>query len=250
MKLAGKVAVVTGGGSGIGRASAELFASEGAMVLVADSDAEAGEDAASSIRNAGHEARFFPVDVSHMIQVTSMVAASVQTYGKLDILFNGAGILAFGAAVETDESTWSRVIAVNLTGTFLCCKAALPLMIERGGGAIVNVSSSTGAHDACARAVAYVASKGGVAMLTKSLAVDYAKDNIRVNAICPGPTDTAMLRRNMTPEQLKTFAASFPMRRLGRADEIAQCALFLASDAASFVTGSLLAVDGGQTAEV
>jgi NAD(P)-dependent dehydrogenase (short-subunit alcohol dehydrogenase family) len=139
---------------------------------------------------------------------------------------------------------------INLTGVFLCSKAAIPAMIERGGGAIINMSSSTGAHDGNANAAAYVTSKGGVTLLTRCMAIDHAKDNIRVNAIAPGPTDTPMLRAAMSPEQMAAFAATFPARRLGRPEEIAHAALFLASDEASFVTGAVLAVDGGQTAQV
>src|SRR5262249_49487925 len=140
--------------------------------------------------------------------------------------------------------------AVNLTGTFLCCREVLPHMIARGHGSIINVASTTGSHDACAHAVAYVASKGGVTLLTRAMAIDHAKQGIRINALCPGPTDTAMLRKAKPPADLDAFAKTFPMARLGRPEELAHAALFLASDEASFVTGALLHVDGGQTAEV
>jgi len=139
---------------------------------------------------------------------------------------------------------------INLTGVFLCSKAVIPHLIERGGGAIINMSSSTGAHDGNENAAAYVTSKGGVTLLTRCMAIDHAKDNIRVNAIAPGPTDTPMLRGAMSPEQLAAFATTFPMKRLGRPEELAHAALFLASDEASFVTGAVWAVDGGQTAQV
>jgi meso-butanediol dehydrogenase/(S,S)-butanediol dehydrogenase/diacetyl reductase len=158
--------------------------------------------------------------------------------------------LAFGSALETDEKTWNRVMAVNLSGTFWCCKAVLPQMIKRGGGSIINVSSSTGAHDAKGNTVAYVTSKGGVALMTKAMAIDHAKANVRINALCPGPTDTPMLRSVLSLEQMDAFAATFPMGRMGRPEELAYAALFLASDEASFVTGAMMAVDGGQTAEV
>ncbi|HWP47029.1 MAG TPA: glucose 1-dehydrogenase [Candidatus Limnocylindrales bacterium] len=250
MRLKDKVAIITGGGSGIGRATAELFAREGARITVADSQSYAGQQTVQSIKNTGGEALFVEVDVSDFTQVQRMVETTLDAYGGIDILFNGAGILTFGTVLTTDEKTWNRVISVNLTGTFLCCKAVLPHMIRRGGGSIINVSSSTGAHDAAKNTVAYVTSKGGVALLTKAMAIDHAKDKIRVNALCPGPTDTPMLREVLSPKELEAFAATFPMGRLGRPEELAYAALFLASHESSFVTGALLAVDGGQTAEI
>ena len=167
-----------------------------------------------------------------------------------DILCNAAGILDHGTIPETSEEIWARVICVNLTGTFLCCQAVLPHMIEQGSGSIINVASTTGAHDACARAAAYVSSKGGVTLLTRAWPSITPRQGIRVNALCPGPTDTPMLRKAMTPEQLEAFAKTYPMGRLGRPEELANAALFLASDEASFVTGTAFYVDGGQTAEI
>jgi NAD(P)-dependent dehydrogenase (short-subunit alcohol dehydrogenase family) len=250
MRLKDKVAIITGGGSGIGRASAELFAREGAKVVVADFNEKAGQEAVAAIRQAGGEAIFVPVDVSDSAQVQRLVDTTLQAYGGIDILVNNAGILLFGTALDTSLQDWERVIAINLTGTFLVSKAVLPHMIARGGGSIVNLTSSTGAHDAAANTVAYVTSKGGVALLTRAMAIDHAKHNVRVNAVAPGPTDTPMLRDAMSPEQLDAFAATFPMGRLGRPEELARAILFLASDEASFVTGAILAVDGGQTAQV
>lgn len=249
-RLQGKVAIVTGGGSGIGRATAELFAKERARVVVADYKADTGLETVQRIQNAGGVALFVEVDVSNSTQVQHMVETTLHTSGSIDILLNGAGILQFGTVLTTDENTWNRVIAINLTGTFLCCKAVLPHMIQRGGGSIINISSSTGAHDAAKNIAAYVTSKGGVALLTKAMAIDHAKDKVRVNALCPGPTDTPMLREALSPKELEAFAATFPMGRLGRPEELAYAALFLASDESSFVTGALLAVDGGQTAEI
>jgi meso-butanediol dehydrogenase/(S,S)-butanediol dehydrogenase/diacetyl reductase len=250
MRLAGKVAIITGGGSGIGRATAQLFTREGAKVVVADYNAEAGENTVQAIQDSGGEAIFVKVDVSDAEQVQHMVQTALEAYGGIDILFNNAGILLFGTILNTDPKDWNRLMSINLNGVFLCSKAVIPHMIERGGGSIINTSSSTGAHDVAANIAAYVTSKGGVTLLTKAMAVDHAKDHIRVNAIAPGPTDTPMLRENMSPEELANFAATFPMKRLGWPEELAYAALFLASDEASFVTGAVLAVDGGQTAQV
>lgn len=250
MRLADKVAIVTGGGSGIGRATAELFAREGAKVVVADHNADLGQGTVQMIKGAGGDAIFAAVDVSDSDRVQHMVKRTLDAFGGIDILVNNAGVLLFGTILDTDEEAWSRLMSINLTGTFLCSKAVLPHMIERGGGSIINVTSSTGAHDAGPNHAAYISSKGGVALLTKAIAIDHADENVRVNAIAPGPTDTPMLRDNLSQEELDAFAATFPMKRLGRPDELANAVLFLASDDASFVTGAILAVDGGQTAQV
>jgi NAD(P)-dependent dehydrogenase (short-subunit alcohol dehydrogenase family) len=250
VRLEGKTAIVTGGGSGIGRATALLFANEGARVVVADTDVTAGRSTAEAIVAGGGEATFVETDVSDAAQVERLVQTALDAYGGIDILFNNAGVLLFGTILTTGEQDWGRVMAINLTGTYLVSRAVMPHMIARGGGSIVNVTSSTGAHDAAANAAAYVSSKGGVALLTRAMAIDHAKDHVRVNAIAPGPTDTPMLRENLSPEALAAFAATFPMGRLGRPEELAHAALYLASDEASFVTGAILAVDGGQTAQV
>jgi NAD(P)-dependent dehydrogenase (short-subunit alcohol dehydrogenase family) len=249
MRLKDKVALITGGASGIGRATAEVFAREGAIVVVADAAVD-GNETANSIQKAGGRATFSRVDVSDSKQVAHIVDSAIGQFGRIDVLFNGAAILAYGTIVETEEEMWNRMMAINLTGTFLCCRAVVPHMIRQGAGSIINVASTTGAHDASARAVAYVTSKGGVTLLTRALAIDHAHQGIRVNALCPGPTDTPMLRNAMTPEQLEAFAKTYPMGRLARPEELASAALFLASSESSFVTGSAMYVDGGQTAKI
>lgn len=242
--------MITGGASGIGRATAELFAREGALVAIADYSKGAGQDTVKTIKEAGGNAIFTPVDVSDSTQVTYMVEVAIQAYGRIDILFNGAGILYYGTVLETDEQSWNRVLSINLTGTYLCCRAVLPHMIRQGGGSIINVASTVGAHDACANAVAYVTSKGGVTLFTRAMAIDHAKQGIRVNALVPGATDTPMIRNAIAPEALEALAASHPIGRLGRPEELAKAVLFLASDDASFVTGTAMYVDGGQTAKI
>ncbi|HET6207300.1 MAG TPA: glucose 1-dehydrogenase [Terracidiphilus sp.] len=250
MRLPSQVALITGAASGIARAVAIRFAQEGAAVMIADASERGGTETAEQISAGGGKARFAKVDVSQREQVEQVVKRTVEELGGLDILFNGAGVLAYGNALETTEDAWNRMMAVNLTGTFLCSRAALAHMVPKGTGSIINVASTTGSHDACAHAAAYVSSKGGVTLLTRSMAIDFARHGIRVNAICPGPTDTPMLRNALTTAEIEAFARTFPMGRLGRPEEIAGAALFLASEDASFVTGALLYVDGGQTAEV
>jgi len=250
MRLQSKVAVITGAASGIARATAELFAREGAKVLVADFAADVGRDSVRAIQSAGGDAMFVQTDVSDSSQVARMVEAALQAYGRIDILFNGAGVLYYGTVLETDETAWNRVLSINLNGTYLCCRAVLPHMIRQAAGSIINVASTVGAHDACAGAVAYVTSKGGVTLLTRAMAIDHAAQGVRINALCSGATDTPMLRHALSPDELDALARSHPIGRLARPEELAKAALFLASDDASFVTGSAMYVDGGQTAKI
>jgi NAD(P)-dependent dehydrogenase (short-subunit alcohol dehydrogenase family) len=246
-RIEGKIALVTGGGSGIGRAVAERFAAEGATVIAADITAGSGAETAALIVAEGGSARGVELDVTRPADVDALVARIVVDHGRLDILMNAAGVLDSGSVGDTSDEVWARVLAVNLTGAFVCCRAAIRAMRRSGGGSIVNVSSSTGAFDVGKEVAAYVASKAGVVMLTKSIAVDHAPDGIRANVIAPGPMATPMLSAVMTGAQMRAFGESLPAGRLGNPSELAAAALFLASDDASFVTGSLLAVDGGPT---
>jgi NAD(P)-dependent dehydrogenase (short-subunit alcohol dehydrogenase family) len=246
MRLKEKVAIVTGGGVGIGRAIAEIFAREGARVVVADLNEETGRGTEAAIQTRGGEARFVHTDVSQFEDAQRLVDRTLEAFGRLDILVNNAGIYTRGDVVDTSVAAWNRLLSVNLTGVFLCCKAAIPALRQAGGGSIVNISSSVGWHYAAPGIAAYAASKFGVTGLTKAMACDHLGDNIRVNCICPGPTDTPLLRASRSPEDFQAFVKAQHIGRLGSPEEIAAAALFLASDEASFVTGAAFPVDGGQ----
>jgi len=248
MQLEDRVAIVTGSGVGIGRAIATTFAREGAGVVVAEVNEEAGRETVEQIQSAGGQARFVRTDVSKVEDTQRMVDVARVTYGKLNILVNNAGIYTRGDVVSTPVEMWNRLISINLTGVFLCCRAAIPALRQGGGGAIVNISSSVGWQYAAPGIAAYAASKFGVTGLTKAMACDHLGDNIRVNCICPGPTDTPLIRASRTPQDLRAFIEAQPIGRLGSPEEIAAAALFLASDAGSFVTGVAMPVDGGQSA--
>jgi NAD(P)-dependent dehydrogenase (short-subunit alcohol dehydrogenase family) len=248
MRLKDKVAIVTGSGAGIGRAIATTFAREGARVIVADMDEEAGRETVTAIQAGGGEACFAHTDVSQVKDTQRLVETALSTYGRLDVLVNNAGVYTRGDVLSTSVETWNRLLSINLTGVFLCCKAAIPALRQAGGGAIVNISSSVGWQYAAPGIAAYAASKFGVTGLTKAMACDHLPENIRVNCICPGPTDTPLIRASRSPEDLVAFMEAQPIGRLGSPDEIAAAALFLASDEASFVTGVAFPVDGGQAA--
>jgi NAD(P)-dependent dehydrogenase (short-subunit alcohol dehydrogenase family) len=248
MRLKDKVAIVTGSGAGIGRAIATTFAREGARVIVADLDEEAGQETVAAVQAGGGEACFARTDVSRIEDTQRMVETALSTCGRLDILVNNAGVYTRGDVVSTSIETWNRLLSINLTGVFLCCKAAIPALRQTGGGAIVNISSSVGWQYAAPGVAAYAACKFGVTGLTKAMACDHLPENIRVNCICPGPTDTPLIRASRSPEDLQAFMEAQPIGRLGSPDEIAAAALFLASDEASFVTGVAFPVDGGQAA--
>jgi NAD(P)-dependent dehydrogenase (short-subunit alcohol dehydrogenase family) len=248
-RLEGKVAIITGASSGIGRASALLFSKEGAKVIVADIDLKGGKETVKMIKEEGGEAAFVKVDVSKSDDAELMVKTAIERYSKLDILFNNAGINPSGTAVNTPEEVWDKVINVNLKGVFLGSKYAIPEMAKRGGGVIINTASVSGLV-ATGDEIAYVASKGGVVMLTRGMALDHAQQNIRVNCVCPAVTATPLIDKWLAtvdePEKVRQWAADMSLfKRLAKPDEIAYAALFLASDESSYVTGSALAVDGG-----
>jgi NAD(P)-dependent dehydrogenase (short-subunit alcohol dehydrogenase family) len=249
-ELKNKVAIVTGASSGIGRASVELFAREGAAVVASDVSDVAGRQLADELSAQGCTVSYVHADVSQDADVAAMVHFALSHFGRLDVLFNNAGIE--GDTARTDAATldnWDRVIAINLTGTFLGMKHGIAAMLQHGGGAIVNNASVAGIVG-FPGIPAYAASKGGVEQLTRSAALEYATDNVRVNCLCPGVIDTPMVQRftHNLPEAQAQITATEPVGRLGRPEEVAQLALFLASDRSSFLTGAVIPVDGGYVA--
>ena len=247
-RIAGKVAIVTGAGSGIGRETAILFAREEARVVVSDCVAEAGEEAVRRIRESGGEAIFIKADVSRASDAERLVSETIAKYGQLDILVNSAGILGEVAPVgDATEENWDRVISVNLKSVFLCLKYAVREMVKSGGGVIISSASTMGLVGLPGN-TAYSVSKGGIIQFTKAMALEYAANNIRVNCICAGWIDTPM-NENLEERIIKWTVRETPMGRLGRPEEIAQAALYLASDESSFVTGTALVVDGGWLAK-
>ena len=250
MRLANKVAIITGAGSGMGRAASLLFAREGAKVVVADIEAKTGEETVAEIRSAGGAACFVPVNVADEAEVRQMVAAAVERFGAVHILYNNAGIMPGddGAVTDISEQTWDTVLDVNLKSAFFCCKYAIPEMIQSGGGSIINVASFVALLGCTVPQDAYTASKGGMISLTKSLAVQYARQGIRANAICPGPIETPLLRKLWTSEEARNLRLNrIPLGRFGAPEDIIYLALYLASDEASWTTGAVMVVDGGIT---
>ena len=250
-RLDGKVALITGAGSGMGRAAAALFAGEGARIVVTDVDEAGGHETVKNVRSAGGDATFVCAHVAQWGDCEAMVEHAMTTYGALHVLYNNAGVFPDddGGVLDTPQETWRRVMAINLEGVWLGCKAGIPAMLASGGGAIVNVASFVALMGAATAQIAYTASKGGVLSMTREIAVEYARQGIRANALCPGPIETQLLQELLSdPARRARRMVHIPMGRLGRAEELAKAALFLASDDASFMTGAALVVDGGITA--
>ncbi len=250
MQLADKVALITGAASGIGLEAALLFAREGAKVVTVDIS-EKGQETAERIRAEGGQAHFVRADVSKATDAERMVQEAEQAFGRLDILFNNAGISHADDddAIHTSEAVWDVTFAVNVKGVFLGCKYGIPALRRAGGGVIINTASFVAFLGAATPQLAYTASKGAVLSMTRELAVIHARENIRVNALCPGPLQTELLMKYLnTPEKRQRRLVHIPMGRFGQASEIAQAALFLASPSSSFMTGAALLVDGGITA--
>lgn len=253
VKLKEKVCIITGGAKGIGEATARLFRQEGAQVAVVDIDEPKGMALVSELDESGDNAIFIKCDVSCSVEVKSMVEKVKDKFNRVDILVNSAGITDDATVVTTLEENWNRVIGVNLTGIYLCCKEVIPLMIEQGSGSVVNLASIA-SFIGLQNNAAYNASKGGVLMLTRNMAVDFASKNIRVNAVCPAMIMTPMLedfiKLQPDPEAyVKGVEASTPLGRMGTSEEVAHAVLFFAADDCKFATGSALMVDGGYTAK-
>lgn len=247
-RLAGKVAAITGAGSGIGRVTALRFAAEGARVVVADFDARSGRATVDEVRGRGGDADFVRTDVSRAAEIEAMIAFAERRFGALHVLFNNAGIFPDedGSVVDTDEATFDRVIAVNLKGVFLGCKYGIPALLRAGGGSIINTASLVAVMGSATAQVAYTASKGAVLAMTREIAIEFARQNIRANALCPGPVGTPLLQNLLAdPAARARRLVHLPMGRLAEPEEIANAALFLASDESSYVNGATFLVDGG-----
>jgi len=248
MRLANKVAIITGSAGGMGKAAAELFTREGASVVVTDIAAAEGEETVRGIRDAGGSAIFVKANAANEEDVRYMVDAAITAFGHVDVLYNNAGIMPAedGSVTEITEATWDRIMDVNLKSAFLCSKYVIPHMVKQGKGSIINVASFVAFMGCTVPQDAYTASKGGMLALTKSFAVQYGRQGIRCNAICPGPIETPLLRVLWTSEEARDLRLNrIPLGRFGEAKDIVYMALYLASDESSWTTGAWLMVDGG-----
>jgi NAD(P)-dependent dehydrogenase (short-subunit alcohol dehydrogenase family) len=249
MRLQEKVAIITGAGSGMGRVAAQMFAAEGAKVLVAEYDEKAGAETTDLVRSAGGEAAFVRTDVSKEADAAAMVAAAMDRYGKVDVLYNNAGVMPEldHSVVDTDVATWDRVMAINVRGVFLGCKYAIPHMAERGSGSVINISSFVALLGCSVPQDAYTASKGAVLSLTRSLAVQFGPQGVRSNAICPGPIETQMLMDWLVKDDAarERRLARNPTGRFGKPEEIVSVAIYLASDESRWTNGAHFVIDGG-----
>ena len=252
MRLKNKVAVITGAGRGIGRAAAEMFAREGARVVIAELDEALGRDAETAIRDDGGTAAFVHADVSSPDDVRRVMARTRELYGALHVLYNNASVFLAsddGPVTELDEAVWERVLRVNLHSVLLCCKYGIPLIIASGGGSVINTGSSASLMG-IAGCDAYTASKGATVSLTRSLAVEYGPQGVRVNCICPAGVETEMVRQSSLDDErfdADYFLKRAPLGRLGRPEEVASLAMFLASDKSSYINGAIIPADGGIT---
>ena len=247
-RLKDKITLITGGSSGIGRAAAQLFSREGAKVVIADINAEGGEETTQSINDAGGEAYFVKTDISKSNEIEALINKVLERHDRLDCAFNNAAILGeIVSLVDHTEETWDHVLDTNLKGTWLCMKYEIPQMLKQGGGAVVNTTATTGLQVGGRTRCAYAASKAGIVSLTKVAALENAEYGVRVNALCPSHTRSPMLEKffELRPELEADFIAQAPMGRIAAPKEVAEAALWLCSDASSFVTGHVLAVDGG-----
>jgi NAD(P)-dependent dehydrogenase (short-subunit alcohol dehydrogenase family) len=249
MRLQDKVAIITGAGSGMGRVAAQMFAAEGAKVIVAEYDERAGDETVRLVADAGGQATFVQADVSQEAGAARMVEQAVSAYGRVDVLYNNAGIMpeADHSVIDTDVDTWDRVMAVNLRGVFLGCKHAIPRMVEQGSGSVINISSFVALLGCSVPQDAYTASKGAVLSLTRSLAVQFGRQGVRSNAICPGPIETPLLMDWLLKDEAakRLRLARNPTGRFGKPEEIVNLAVYLASDEARWTNGAAMVVDGG-----
>ncbi|HET9521575.1 MAG TPA: glucose 1-dehydrogenase [Candidatus Limnocylindrales bacterium] len=251
MRLQGKVAIITGAGSGMGRVAAQLFAGQGASVVVAEASEAAGRETVRLVEEAGGQASFVPTDVSEEASARAMVGHALAAYGRVDVLYNNAGIMpeADRSVVDTEVATWDRVMAVNVRGVFLGCKSAIPVMVEQGSGSIINIASFVALVGCSVPQDAYTASKGAILSLTRSLAVQFGPKGVRSNAICPGPVETPMLMDWLVKDEeaKRVRLARNPTGRFGRPEEVVNMAIYLASDESRWTNGASLVVDGGIT---